>query len=34
MIAWDPERVIFAHGRWYDADGAARLRQAFRWALE
>jgi hypothetical protein len=34
MIAWNPERVIFAHGRWYDADGAARLRQAFRWALE
>jgi hypothetical protein len=34
MIAWNPERVIFAHGWWYDADGAARLRQAFRWALE
>jgi hypothetical protein len=34
MLAWDPERVIFAHGRWYEADGAARLRAAFRWALE
>lgn len=33
MIAWDPERVILAHGRWYEKDGAAELRRAFRWAL-
>ncbi|HEX7657508.1 MAG TPA: DUF4336 domain-containing protein, partial [Sphingomonas sp.] len=33
MIAWGPERVILAHGRWYDRDGAAELRRAFRWAL-
>ncbi len=31
MIAWDPERIILAHGRWYPADGAAQLRRAFRW---
>jgi hypothetical protein len=30
MIAWEPERVILAHGRWYDRDGAAELRRAFR----
>jgi hypothetical protein len=34
MIAWRPERIILAHGRWYDRDGAAELRRAFRWLLE
>ncbi len=31
LIAMDPERVIVAHGRWYDTDGVAELRRAFRW---
>lgn len=31
MIAWDPARVILAHGRWYEREGAAELRRAFRW---
>lgn len=31
MIAWRPERVVLAHGRWYDADGTAELERAFRW---
>ena len=30
MIAWEPERIILAHGRWYDRDGTAELRRAFR----
>lgn len=34
MIGWDPKRVILAHGRWYDRDGAAELRRAFRWLLD
>ena len=34
MLAWDPERVIIAHGRWYERNGAAELRRVFRWALE
>jgi len=34
MIAWEPERIILAHGRWYAHDGAAELRRAFRWLLE
>lgn len=34
MIAWQPERVILAHGRWYAHDGAAELRRAFRWVLD
>ena len=33
MIGWDPARIILAHGRWYDRDGAAELRRAFRWLL-
>lgn len=31
MLAWNPEKVIMAHGRWYETDGAAELRRAFRW---
>lgn len=34
MLAWDPERVIFAHGRWHQAQGTAELRRAFKWLLE
>jgi hypothetical protein len=34
MIAWRPERVILAHGRWYDRNGAEELRRAFRWLLD
>ncbi|HEY8596242.1 MAG TPA: DUF4336 domain-containing protein [Devosiaceae bacterium] len=33
LIALDPERVIIAHGRWYERNGAAELRRAFRWLL-
>ncbi len=33
LIAWDPERVILAHGHWYDRDGTAELRRAFREVL-
>jgi hypothetical protein len=34
MIDWNPERVILAHGRWYDSHGQDELRRAFRWILE
>jgi hypothetical protein len=33
MIGWNPQRIILAHGRWYDRDGAQELRRAFRWLL-
>lgn len=33
MIDWAPERVIVAHGRWYDTDGVAEIRRAFRFVL-
>lgn len=31
MLEWNPEKVILAHGRWYENNGAAELRRAFRW---
>jgi Domain of unknown function (DUF4336) len=34
MLSWNPERVILAHGRWYERDGAKELRRAFRWLLD
>jgi Domain of unknown function (DUF4336) len=34
MIGWNPQRVILAHGRWYETNGAHELRRAFRWLLE
>ena len=33
MIAWNPERIILAHGRCYETKGADELRRAFRWLL-
>jgi hypothetical protein len=34
MIAWSPERVVLAHGRWYESNAIAELRRAFRWVLK
>jgi len=34
MIHWNPKRVILAHGKWFEADGAVEMRRAFRWLLE
>ena len=31
MIGWNPVRIILAHGKWYECDGANELRRAFRW---
>ena len=33
MLDWTPERVVFAHGAWFDHDGTARLRRSLRWLL-
>jgi hypothetical protein len=33
LIAWNPDRVIFSHGRWFERDGTAELKRAFRWLL-
>ena len=34
LVALAPERVIFAHGRWFDRDGAAQLRRSLDWLLD
>ena len=31
ILQWKPEKVILAHGRWYENNGTAELRRAFRW---
>ncbi|WP_347138269.1 DUF4336 domain-containing protein [Paracoccus sp. SSK6] len=31
LVATRPERVIFAHGTWFDRDGAERLERSLRW---
>jgi len=33
IVALEPERVIFAHGRPFQSDGASRLKRAFRWLV-
>lgn len=33
LLAFEPERVIFAHGEWFESDGAARLRKSLDWLL-
>ena len=33
LIALRPDRVVFAHGRWFDTDGAAALARSLRWLL-
>ncbi|MBO1073270.1 DUF4336 domain-containing protein [Roseomonas marmotae] len=33
MLALQPERVIFAHGRWFEHDGGSALRHSLRWLL-
>ncbi|WP_295810745.1 DUF4336 domain-containing protein [uncultured Nitratireductor sp.] len=34
MIGWAPERVIIAHGRWFERDGQAILQRSFNWLLD
>jgi hypothetical protein len=34
MVGWAPERVIFAHGRWFDRDATAALRRSLDWLLD
>ena len=34
LLACRPERVVFAHGQWFESDGTARLATSLRWLLE
>ncbi|MBD1917252.1 MULTISPECIES: hypothetical protein [Cyanophyceae] len=31
MLAWAPEKIILAHGRWFPENGLAELERAFQW---
>jgi hypothetical protein len=31
---WRPERVLFAHGRWFETNGTARLQKSLDWLLD
>ncbi|WP_336487092.1 DUF4336 domain-containing protein [Methylobacterium nigriterrae] len=33
LVEFDPERVIFAHGRWFRRDAAEQLRDSLAWLL-
>ena len=33
LLALNPRRVIFAHGAWFEEDGAHRLRRSLQWLL-
>lgn len=33
MLDWAPERIVFAHGRWFPKNGGEELRRAFSWLL-
>ena len=33
LLELRPERVIFAHGRWFEEDGTAALRRSLRWLV-
>jgi len=33
ILAWQPERVVIAHGEWARENGEAFLRKGFRWLL-
>ncbi len=33
LLAWDPERVIMAHGAWVASEGRAFLEHSFRWLV-
>ena len=33
LVALAPQRVIFTHGQWFEADGAARLKRSLDWLI-
>ncbi len=34
MISWRPEKVVIAHGRWFEQDGVGELKRGLGWALQ
>lgn len=34
VIGWEPERVVFAHGKWFDRDATPQLRRSLGWLVK
>lgn len=34
MIAWQPQKIIIAHGKWFQQDAVKELERAFAWVLK
>jgi len=34
ILAWEPEKIIIAHGKWFESDGVNELERAFKWLLK
>lgn len=34
MIGWEPERIVIAHGKWFETNAIAELERAFRFVLK
>ena len=34
VVDREPEKVVFAHGRWFESDGTRQLKHALRWLLQ
>ncbi|MFL5257483.1 MAG: DUF4336 domain-containing protein [Rhodopila sp.] len=33
LLQWQPQRVVFSHGRWFNRDATQHLRRSMRWLL-
>jgi hypothetical protein len=33
LVAWQPDKVIFTHGAWFERDGTVALRRSLSWLL-
>jgi len=31
LLKWEPEKIIIAHGKWFERNGTEELKRAFRW---
>ena len=34
MIGWNPEKIVIAHGKWFEGNGVNELKRAFSWLLK
>ena len=34
MMAWQPEKIVIAHGKWFEENGVDELKRAFKWLIK